>query len=247
MKKICEKCGKLRECKRRFCSLNCYWESKNGSKLTKEHKEKIGMSLRNSEKFHDSMKSLEFKEKMRKSKMGELNPSKREDVRDKMKLARKQFIKNGGHPWNYKKEFLAVRGLKNGIFTKPHSYKKGKFFSKKNKKEMMYRSFDELCCMKKFETLTKLDIYKYEIDEVPYVDAKKRNRFTIPDFHLYWNDGTEEIIEYKPIWKIEREKIKLTAMRRYCKERKYKFSIWSQKDIQDLLTRVVLPKVRNVI
>lgn len=112
---------------------------------------------------------------------------------------------------------------------------KGYFYSKKNNIKIGYRSKDELECMKVFDKLTKLKKWEYEKDKIAYIDKKEKLRYTIPDFHLYWNDGSEEIIEYKPEWKLKGDfdntKLKLEAMRRYAKEKNYKFKVLSENNI----------------
>ena len=50
---------------------------------------------------------------------------------------------------------------------------------------------------------------------------------------MYWNDGSESIIEYKPQWKMqfEREKLKLKADEEFAKSKGWKFEMWSENNI----------------
>jgi hypothetical protein len=100
---------------------------------------------------------------------------------------------------------------------------------------MGYRSINgELLCMQIFEQLPNLDHYECEKDSVPYVDENGQKRRTIPDWHMYWKDGTESVIEYKPHWKLKfaRERLKLVADRKYCEEKDMKFEVWSEDDLE---------------
>jgi endogenous inhibitor of DNA gyrase (YacG/DUF329 family) len=110
---------------------------------------------------------------------------------------------------------------------------KGYHFSVKNNAMMGYRSNDEKICMELFDQMNELDYYTCEKDSVPYLDERGIKRHTLPDFHLYWKSGYEQIIEYKPGWKMqfERELLKLKADEKYCKSKGWKFSVWSEKNI----------------
>lgn len=84
-----------------------------------------------------------------------------------------------------------------------------------------------------FERITKIKKWEYEKDRIPYIDENGIQRNTIPDFHLYWTNGSEEIIEYKPRWKMKfkREKIKIKAMQKYTKEKNYKFRVLTETNL----------------
>ena len=146
--------------------------------------------------------------KKRPGQIGDLNPAKRREVREKISIKRRdQFLK---------KDFTF----------------KGYFFSQKNNAMIGYRSVEgELRCMEIFEQLPNLDHYTYESDAVPYRDENGQKRFTIPDFHLYWKDGTETVIEYKPHWKLQRDDLKIQAMRKYSTENGWDFNVWSEENI----------------
>ena len=235
MIKDCEQCGRRRNCKRRFCSQECYWNSKKGRSLPDEHKKKISDSMRRSEKFHESMQSQEFKEKMRVLHLGYKNPSKRLEVRKRMSDRKNEFYKNGGEPWNKGKPFYAVRGLKNGIFVKPDSYKKGSFYSKKNNKTIHYRSSYELIELETIENDVSVVHYEYEPFAVEYRNRKGGMRHVVPDFLLHYKDGTIELREIKAQWRIDKDEgetlAKLKACKDYAISRGWGFNVLTEKDL----------------
>jgi hypothetical protein len=211
-------------------------KARTGYKETEEHKTRVGSGVSTSPKWRAAMQSKEFREKMRLCHLGDTNPSKRPEVRQKMKDRKKEFYSKGGHPWNYGKEFLAVRGLKNGIFTKPHSYKKGSFFSKKNNKTISYRSSYELVDMQSAERDATVLKYDYEPFAVEFINSKGEKRHVVPDFVRYYKDGTKELREVKALWKIEKNwkdtLAKLEACRKYAKKHGMTFKVITQKDLK---------------
>ena len=112
------------------------------------------------------------------------------------------------------------------------SYKYGKFFSKKNNKKLNYRSSYEL---KAYEILEKMEDVIYYVVEPFSIKYFYEGiiRRTIPDILVNFQNGKKELIEVKPAYKfkIEKEKLKLQAMKQYAKDNNIKFSIWTEKEL----------------
>ena len=123
-----------------------------------------------------------------------------------------------------------IRRLLNGTFKV-----RGYFFSQKNNKKFGYRSSWELLAMKIFEQLSTVVKYDYEVLSISYIDEKGQKRYTVPDFIVYYSDGSKEIIEVKPQFKIEcnldNTKLKLEAMSKFAKNNNYTFSVWTEKEL----------------
>jgi len=121
------------------------------------------------------------------------------------------------------------------IMENPEHYNKcsksGWYFSKKNNKEVHYRSSYEL---KAYEILEKKNIIKYEVEpiRIPYL-YKEIIHNTVPDILVYHKDGSKELIEVKARWNLEQDntKIKLEAMEKYSKENNMKFSVWTENEL----------------
>jgi hypothetical protein len=116
----------------------------------------------------------------------------------------------------------------NGEMKKCGYGKSGYFFSQKNSAMIYYRSSFELVAMQLLEQMTPVISYVYEGLSIPYLDEKGVQRHTIPDLFINYLDGTKEVVEIKPTFKIKDQKLKLDAIENYCKDNGYKFAIWSE-------------------
>jgi hypothetical protein len=162
-------------------------------------------------------------------KYGKDNPFSNPQVIEKIIATRR---KNGSY--NFSKEWRNNMGIATTERYLKGGFKyKGYFFSQKNNSMIGYRSSDEKLLFTILEQLLELDHWQYEKDRISYIDENGQNRYTIPDVHLYWKNGSEQIIECKPEWKMkfERERLKLAAMQKYCDEKGWKFLVWSGVDI----------------
>ena len=79
---------------------------------------------------------------------------------------------------------------------KKRSFITGTFFSKKNQKEMKYRSSYELRYMQKLEKDWQVEMYLYEEIKIPYLLDGKLHMY-IPDFVIK-RKSSIEIVEVKP-------------------------------------------------
>jgi hypothetical protein len=80
---------------------------------------------------------------------------------------------------------------------------KGKFYSDKNQKEMLYRSSWECDLMKFLENSSDIERYEYETLVLPYRTVDGKLHHSIPDFLVYYKNGLKELIEVKPQFKID--------------------------------------------
>ena len=111
--------------------------------------------------------------------------------------------------------------------------KSGHYFSKKNNKELYYRSSYELVAYKILEQLSRVKYYEIEPFRIQY-EYRNSKHHTIPDILITYIDGGKELIEVKPEYKLkdEKEQTKLKAMKNYSKENNMLFSIWTEKELK---------------
>jgi hypothetical protein len=114
-------------------------------------------------------------------------------------------------------------------------YKSGWFWSDKNQKNMFYRSSYELIAMKFFETMSSVFRYEYETLSIPYIDKNNKPRRTIPDFLVYYTDGTKQIIEIKPLFKIKNNLFntvqKMEVTKEFAKQNNMSYAVWTEKEL----------------
>lgn len=143
---------------------------------------------------------------------GDKNPAKRPDVRERISKTQTQRYMNG--------------------VTKSGSGKSGHFFSKKNNKEIHYRSSYELMAYKLLEQMYKVKSYNTEPFSIQY-EYQNINRYTIPDILITYTDGSKELVEVKAKWNIytEKEQHKLYAMWEYANDNNMDFSVWTEDEL----------------
>ena len=188
------------------------------------HNENVSCALKDYYKTHDSLLC------------GDNNPMKRKETVDKAVATR---IKNGSYKQSKHSREKISLGLSSAITkhnNKTFSYGiSGKYMSTKNKKIFYYRSSYELIAMQIFEQMSNILKYEYETLSIPYEDKKGFIHNTIPDFVVYYTDGSKEIIEVKPEFKIKKDVdntvLKLDVMKKYAKENGYAFSILTEKEL----------------
>lgn len=109
-----------------------------------------------------------------------------------------------------------------------HSHIRGYFYSNKCKCEIYYSSSYELRCMYLLDQNEKVKYYKRA---ETFLDSDKRNRN--PDIHVEYMDGSIEILEVKPERRFQEEdsvKKQIDESIKYCTQKGYNFSVWSEKD-----------------
>ncbi len=118
----------------------------------------------------------------------------------------------------------------------PHSFvgksKKGYFFSKKNNKNLFYRSSYEL---KAFEILEKDNTvlsFEYEPFKIEYRFNNKLKNYLV-DILVNYKDGSSELIEVKPNWQLNELSViaKKEALASFAKTNNYKWSIWCEEEL----------------
>lgn len=124
-----------------------------------------------------------------------------EETRAKMSEAKARAIAEGRLP---------LHGTRN---------KKGHYVSTKTHKEHFFRSSWEEAVMKFLDTNPTVEAWEYESVRIPYVyGAENRQRWYVPDFVIYFSNGTKEIWEVKPQEFLLTERVMNTtaAGREYC-------------------------------
>jgi len=111
--------------------------------------------------------------------------------------------------------------------------KSGHFFSKKNNKNIFFRSSYELAFFRILEK--KKEVIKYEVAPffIPYKDINEVDRNYIPDILIFYDKGQKELVEIKSEWEVNNPevKVKSKAAEKFCILKKYKWSILTEKQI----------------
>ena len=114
-------------------------------------------------------------------------------------------------------------------------FKQGTFYSKKNNKNLFFRSGLESEFYKVLEK--KQDVIRYAVEcvEIEYVYEGKVRRY-IPDILIEYNNGKKEIWEIKPKnqTKIPKNLAKWDAASSYCKKRNMEFVVLTERGLRIL-------------
>lgn len=214
---------------RRFCSKSCSTKFTNdsrdnvevGKKISKTKKEQYANGRIHpwSGKHH----SKETKEKISETRIkngksaGENNPmfGKRhsKETREKISKTRSQKIVNGEY---------------NGWFLK------GKIFSEKMNKEIVFRSSWERNFIKELDNDPEVVSFIFEPFSVQYYDTtEERNRHYIPDFLVVYKNGSNIVVEIKPSYYLDAQvnKDKFKAMQEHCKKTGMLFEVKTEKSL----------------
>lgn len=113
-------------------------------------------------------------------------------------------------------------------------YKRGRFYSFKNKKELPYDSSYELRAFLLLEKMTKIKSYGRCHFYINYILEEKLRRYN-PDILVEYITGTKEVIEIKPISRVSEDinQMKFKAATKYCGERNMKFKVWTEQEVFD--------------
>lgn len=123
-----------------------------------------------------------------------------------------------------------------------------------NTSEVVYRSQWEKYCMMFFDTNVRVKKWSSEEIIIPYLyEVDKRHHRYYPDFKVTWLNGQVSLIEVKPFKETrpptgsKRTKRYITegytfvknvnkweAAHEYCKDRKWKFEIWTENELDSL-------------
>ena len=109
----------------------------------------------------------------------------------------------------------------------------GYFYSKKNGKDMYYRSSYELFAYRILEQMKPVSSYVTEPFSISYFNGYDHISQYIPDILVIYDDGFKELIEVKPERDVEKIKNvrKFKAARKYCDKHDMRFSVWTEDQV----------------
>ncbi len=120
------------------------------------------------------------------------------------------------------------------------AFKQGNFYSKKNNKNLFFRSGLESEFYKVLEK--KRDVLRYTVEsiEIEYSYEGKRRRY-IPDILVEYNDGKKELWEIKPKnqTKMPKNLAKWQAASDYCKKRNIEFVVLTERGLRMLKNKLI--------
>lgn len=110
-----------------------------------------------------------------------------------------------------------------------YNYIRGKYFSKKNKKEIRYdssyelKAFELLECTENVLSFDRCDFF------IKYEREGHIRRYT-PDIFVNFLDGRQSVIEVKPQSRVKEKEtdLKRLAGENFCKEKGYTYEIWTE-------------------
>lgn len=107
------------------------------------------------------------------------------------------------------------------------------FESLRYNKIIWCRSKFEYQCLEYIDTDPETDRYEYESIHIKYTHPDGYVRNYIPDFLVYYTDGSIHLAEAKYTTEIDDpvNQAKFAAAQDYCNERGWKFVIWTENDI----------------
>lgn len=131
----------------------------------------------------------------------------------------------------------AVKRIRSGKRNNCCRGRNGKFYSKKNKKYIHYRSLLELNWFLLLEKQIHVENYCVEPFSIPYIWKKKIHRY-IPDLLIHYVNGFSELVEIKPEydWKSKKNLAKFEAAKNWCKKhnkKAKKFNIVGYKKLEE--------------
>lgn len=136
-------------------------------------------------------------------------------------------------PKNYPTKPIVIRDIKKIHKKKKTTYKQGNFFSKKNNKDLFFRSGMELEFYKILET--KSDVIKYNAEpiEIDYQYEGGNHKY-IPDILVEYQNNKKELWEIKPKsqTKLPKNQAKWQAANEYCKRRNWNFLVLTERGLR---------------
>lgn len=136
---------------------------------------------------------------------------------------------------NYSKG--AIQRVLDGFVGNWRNFKTGYFSSKKNAKELFYRSSYEYRIMNCLENMENVIAYQHEPFSIKYGTGKRY----VPDFLVFYHDGSRELIETKCARKdwTESTELKMKAGEEYCASfEAMKYKLMYLVDIEQLEQRL---------
>lgn len=192
-------------------------EIQRGRKLSEEHKNKIGLGVKQrfdsddslSEKIKTSLtgkkKTVEHRENISKTRKERLSSGEIVINRDKISAAITQRYLDGGFEWST-----------------------GQYVSSKTGKTCNYRSSWEHQLMQLLDSDDRVDTWSYEPLSIPYVLDGTPRRY-VPDF-LVVSGGCDFLIEVKPpsLSDLPINAVKREAAIAFCQKNGWKYGEWKQ-------------------
>lgn len=116
---------------------------------------------------------------------------------------------------------------------RPYNENSGEFISKKNGKELHYRSKYEAKAFIFLEVMSSVSKYEVEPFSITYTYQGLQRRY-IPDILVTYTNGLQELVEVKPASKVGEpvNVAKRIAAEEFCKNHNMKYSIWTQKQLK---------------
>lgn len=129
---------------------------------------------------------------------------------------------------NYSK--AAIKRITDNKVSYNKNSKTGFYFSTKMNKEIKYRSSYE----KRFISLLDKDISIKQFEYEPFSIQYNIGKRYLPDFKIEYINGTIELIEVKPLFKLEDETVKLKAQAAmlFCQEKGWNYRFVTLADIE---------------
>lgn len=192
-------------------------EMQRGRKLSEEHKNKIGLGVKQrfdsddslSEKIKTSLtgkkKSIKHRENISKTRKERLSSGEIVINRDKISAAITQRYLDGGFEWST-----------------------GQYVSSKTGKTCNYRSSWEHQLMQLLDSDDRVDTWSYEPLSIPYVLDGTPRRY-VPDF-LVVSGGCDFLIEVKPpsLSDLPINAVKRETAIAFCQKNGWKYGEWKQ-------------------
>lgn len=135
-------------------------------------------------------------------------------------------------PKGYPCRPIILRDIKNKKKVKT-KYKTGFFFSKKNNKELFFRSGLECEFYKILESRKDISKYSVEPIEIDYIYEGYSHKY-IPDILIEYTTGSKKLCEIKPHSqkKLPKNLAKWAAANDYCKKRNWEFIVLTEKGLK---------------
>jgi hypothetical protein len=110
-------------------------------------------------------------------------------------------------------------------------FAKGMHTSSKTNEQHYYRSSWELALMQSLDEDIEVITWKSEFTRIPYIFEGAKH-FYVPDFYVLFKDGTEQLIEVKPVSlrSTPKNAAKREVALEYCKEHGWEYVEWSIDD-----------------
>lgn len=175
---------------------------------------------------------VKSEETCRRISLANTGKKKTEETKKKISIKHMGKIYTKQYKDNMSKIWINKIIQNNGINTSLQNSKKGFFVSTKNQKEIRYESSYELVAYLILEQLSKVKSYDRCRFSIDYTFKDNVHRY-IPDIDVVYTDNIREIIEIKPEFMLEDEKViaKHTAGKEYCNKNNLLFSIWTEKEL----------------